>query len=166
MRVEEGSGPRYRRSGSLSSSGEILGRPCNLTLATPPHNSKFTVSQGSCASLGESERWLGFLCVYCNVVVESKSKREKIVHSDNLMKINKNMAKFGERGQYYKLKNYEIKPYISVRNKTFRSIGNQIPAQSVYQNWKFTSNVFAQFPSIEKDVYKQSIIHRSYARVK
>ena len=48
-------------------------------------------------SLGGSERWLGPLCVYCKLVVESRSGRAKknSENSDNLMNINQNMAKLG-----------------------------------------------------------------------
>ena len=48
------------------------------------------------ASLGGPERWLGPLYVYYKLEVESRSGRvKKSENSDNLMNINKNMAKLG-----------------------------------------------------------------------
>ena len=75
MRVEGGSGPRYRRSGSLPSS---RGDPWE------------TVKFEACG--GARPLW-----VYCKLVVESRSSRAKrnSDNSDNLIKINKNMAKLG-----------------------------------------------------------------------
>ena len=48
-------------------------------------------------SLGGPERWLGPLYVYCKLVVERRSMRAKKnnENSDNLMNINKNIAKLG-----------------------------------------------------------------------
>ena len=86
MRVKGGSGPRYRRSGPLQSS-----------CGDPWETVKFEACGGA-KRLRGPERWLGPLCVYCKLVVESRSRRAKKTseNSDNLMDINKNMAKLGE----------------------------------------------------------------------
>ena len=68
-------------------------------------DSNVRVSQGSRVSLRGPERWPGPLCVYCKIVVESRSRLGgKTETQGKLMKINHNMAKFGERNQYYRLK--------------------------------------------------------------
>ena len=69
--VEGQSGPGNRRSGSLP-------------LFAPPHDSNFTVSQGSRASLGGPER-----CPRSLSACVARPRK----NSDNMMKINKNMLK-------------------------------------------------------------------------
>ena len=46
----------------------------------PPHDSNFTVSQGSRASLGGPERWPGPLCVYCKIMTENSLRHVKDIN--------------------------------------------------------------------------------------
>ena len=103
------------------------------------HNSNFTISQGSRTSLGGPERWPGPLCVSCKVVVERRSGRAKNSNnSNNLMKINKNMAKFGERDHYM----LKVRTSVCKILAIFKVL--RIELQTIdFSRWPLTTNAVA-----------------------
>ena len=67
------------------------------TFSPPPKLARDPCETVKFESCGEPKRWLGPLYVYCKLVVESRPRRVKknSENIDNLMNINKNMAKLG-----------------------------------------------------------------------
>ena len=125
--VEGGSGPGYRRSGSLLRSCGILGRPWNLSRAEGRKDPRIWGELGP----GGPERWPGSPCLYCKVVMESRMGRAKKTTTATIwLRIYKTIAKFGER-DHYRLKNRGSGRTVLQNTKCFDRELN--PAQSVWQ---------------------------------